>query len=331
MNFDLLQSEVLKAIRGGITQAQLSRDLGLAQNQVYLWESGRVGLYWDDFVLLCQTCQIPLAQVLYDFLEIPFEVNSGHEVAKAIVGMNKIEELAEQIDRSKHVIYRWISGLSKPKLSDILLLLYKCTNFLIEFLAALVDYRELPLVMEEAERRERERQFHYSYPLMGAIIRCFELTEYEGLPQHSSALIAKHCGVSELEVDTLIRMADEADLLEKVGGLYKVKNKSLAIKGNRLGRSKIIDYWLQRQKTALPLTIKASDQTPDGHNSYLLFTTNTKTYQKIEALTQQYRRALFALLHDDDNRSTAAPLDRIVLWQHYLGDLKNMAELEPTK
>ncbi len=316
MDFCRLQKQLIKAIRGNLTQKQLSLALNLRDTQVYLWESGRVGCYWDDFVQLCEVQNIPLKQQLSEFLDVPLATIKSDSVVKAIIGSNKPDILSQQIDVPKHTLYRWINGKSKPKLSDILHLLYKCTVVLIELVASLTDIQKISMLKTQYEQRKKERQFHYQYPLIGAVIRCLELTAYEKASNHSNTFIADHVGVTSKEVARLLKRAEAAGIVERNQEKFRIVNKALSTKGDHRGRQSILRYWLQRQMESELLTSNGTAA------SYIVLTTNEKTHKKIENLLQEQRRALFSLIFHDDNRAGSDPLDRVVLVYNYCGNLR---------
>lgn len=319
MDFSKLQIQLIKAIRGNSTQKQLSLALGLRDTQVYLWESGRGGCYWDDFVQLCELQNIPLRQQLSEFLDIQLPTTKSSAVVKAIIGSNKPDGLSKQIGVPKHTLYRWINGKSKPKLSDVLKLLYKCTIVLVELLASLTDIQAIPLLKTQYEQRKKEREFHYQYPLTGAVLRCLELTAYEMAAAHSDAFIAEHVGVASKEVAKLLKQAEAAGIVERSQEKFRIVNKALSTKGDRRGQQQILQYWLQRQMESELLGTPGSNNTSP---SYIVLTTNAKTHKKIENLLQEQRRALFSLIFHDDNRAAADPLDRVVLVYNYCGNLR---------
>lgn len=316
MDFRKLRAEVLQALRGKTSQMALSGALGYSHNQVYRWESGQIRTSWLDFVHICNHLDVPLETVLVDFIGYPLRVESSRQVVKALIGLNRIDDVAKAIDRSKHIIYRWLRGESEPQLEDIFLLTYKSTNWLFEFISSLTDERKVPLLKDLMPLRRKEKEFHYDNPLFGAVIRALELTDYERAANHSDALIAKSVGSSVAEIKRLLQSAERKGLIEKIGRKYRAVNKSLSTKGDLDGRRRILNYWLKN------LATKSQDPSWNQQQaSYLLFTTNTKTHDKIVELNQSHRQALLALLHSDDNRANAGDLDRVVFWYQDLVNL----------
>ena len=64
MNFNLLREQLLKAVRGPISQADISQKLGFSFNQVYRWEKGITKITWCQFAKLAKACNIDIDHAL---------------------------------------------------------------------------------------------------------------------------------------------------------------------------------------------------------------------------------------------------------------------------
>ena len=60
LNYQQLAEQIVRHLRGDITQRQLSANLGFTFNQVGKWESGATQIKWDDFLYLCKILEVPI-------------------------------------------------------------------------------------------------------------------------------------------------------------------------------------------------------------------------------------------------------------------------------
>ncbi len=314
MNFQKLEMEILRGVRGSLSQQRLSTKMGFAFNKVYRWECGRLNIKWKDFVRFCECSEIDLHFYVKMFFGVDTIDLNPKTVVMALKGLRDVAELAKQIGRQQRVLQRWINGSSEPYLRDVLKLIYVTSGALLEFSAQLAGKRGLPTFTKELNQRNMEREFHFAHPEFAAIIRCFELTEYEKSKTHSSDLIARKTNLKAKDVTRLIQLAEKKGLVKENRGKYEVVNKSLSTLGDLEGRKRILNYWMSRQIEGVQAMESLLD--PDILSGYLVFGTNQITFDKICDLRQQFFRAALGLLHHDDNRAGRAPIDRIVVLQH---------------
>lgn len=316
MNFQQLQIELVRALRGHHSQQELSAKLGFKFNQIYRWESGQLNIRWKDFLKLCACLTIDLKHTLEMFMDQSLNRLDAAFVIKSLKGMHSVDTLAKQLHRPKRVLTRWINGESEPYLKDVLHVFYITTSSVLEFATVLAGNEPLPSFANEIAKRKVERDFHFRNPAFASLIRVFEFTAYEQLKTHSSAFVARSINLKVSEVDRLIDEAMKLGLIEKVQCKYKIVNKSLSTRGDLAGRKAILDYWMRRQIEGIHSTATLRDD--QLSSSYCIFTTNQVTYEKIDALRAQFYRAMIGLLHHDDNRAARAPLDRVIVMQHNL-------------
>lgn len=316
MNFQQLQMELVRALRGTLSQQELSAKLGFRFNQVYRWESGQLNIRWKDFLSVCNCLTVDLKGSLEMFMDQSLNRLDAAFVIKSLKGMHSVDVLAKQLQRPKRVLNRWLLGQSEPYLKDVLQVFYITTSSVLEFSTVLAGQQPLPSFAKEIAQRKREREFHFRNPEFASLIRVFEFTEYEQLKTHSSAFIAGKINLKVADVNRLMDEALELGLIEKVKRKYKIVNKSLSTRGDLTGRKAILDYWMRRQIDGIQsMDALRQDQLC---SSYCIFTTNQVTYDKIDELRSQFYRAMIGLLHHDDNRAARAPLDRVIVMQHNL-------------
>ena len=322
MNFQKLEMEILRGARGALSQQQLSASLGFGFNQVYRWERGLLNIRWKDFVRLCQASDVDLHFKMKLFFGVDLADLKPKTIVATLKGLRTVDALAKQMGRQQRVLQRWLNGTSEPYLKDILKMIYVTSQCLLEFSSQIAGRRGLPSFAKELTQRKVEREFHFDHPAFGAIIRCFELTEYEQAKTHSPAFIARKTNLKTKDIARLIQLAEEKGLVKNVRGKYEVVNKSLSTLGDLDGRKQILNYWMTRQQNGIRTMESLID--PDIQSGYLVFTTNKVTFEKLCDLRQQFFRAALGLLHHDDNRAGRAPLDRVAVLQN---NIMNIASI----
>src|SRR5262245_30350786 len=148
-----LSRELLRALRGRRSQAQLSRRLGYASNVVFDWESGRRAPTAAAALLLARRTGVDVPRVLQTFLRSPARSRGRLETPRGVRdlmlelrGKLQIAELARAIGCSRFAVSRWLQGSTQPKLPDFLAFVEHSTLRLLDFLAGFVDVEALPSV-----------------------------------------------------------------------------------------------------------------------------------------------------------------------------------------
>lgn len=319
MNIQVLERELLQALRGRLSQATLSTKLGFSYNQYYRWERGLVKISWPEFIRVCRVLKIDLKDVCERFLSCAIDDKGLHNILLFLVKNVPLETLTRDLKRPRRTLQRWLSGESQPDLGDILLAMYKTSNWLLEFIDDLVSGRELPSFAAEIAARRQERSFHFKFPEFAGLVRCLELYDYEVAKTHSDDYLAKKSGLTVPLVRKLLAEALKLGILSKNKGKYHVVNKALSTIGNVEGRRKIYAHWTNRVATAID---KADHfYSPDLKTSYLVFTTNAVTSEKLRNIANDYYLAVINALMSDENRTGHSPLDRVMLMQMNLMNL----------
>jgi transcriptional regulator with XRE-family HTH domain len=181
-----LALEALLALRGRRAQAQLSQQLGYSYNQVYLWESGRRGLHWADFVAVCEVLRRPLVPAFTKYFSV---AASPEPVAIAELMRNALKpyrkgEISRRLGVTPSKLSRWLGAKSDPPLAMAFAILRIGHLNFAEFLDEVVGAGKLASLQSEVERHRRLREALASLPFVGALAPALGLRGFRRITRY---------------------------------------------------------------------------------------------------------------------------------------------------
>lgn len=218
--------EMVAALRGSRTRAQLSRRLGYRTNTVSDWEAGRRFPTAAEFLNTCEQLRVDVDAAFERFHpatachlrrndEIRLQAWLG-----ALCGNTSIRLVAERSGLSRFAVSRWLKGQTRPRLHELLRLVEAMTYRASDLADALVGIDKLPTLIEQHRRRSAARRLAFECPDSEAILRVMETTGYRALSAHRTGALAAVVGVEpQVEHDTL-QALEAAGILELVNGRY---------------------------------------------------------------------------------------------------------------
>lgn len=146
-DYDLMAINILRKLRGQMTQKQLSQILGFQFNQIGKWEAGVTGIRWRDFVKVCQVLKIPLAESFQKmFCQKSITDLNANTIVGLVVrlyGISKIPSHLKNAGFNKNTVDRWNSGETEPKFSDILKMMGYRPEFYFEWISMLMEISKI--------------------------------------------------------------------------------------------------------------------------------------------------------------------------------------------
>lgn len=212
VDYAVLTTELIRAVRGKHSQKAVSCWLGYNTNVLYRWESGQDAPTAARFFTFATRCKIDCGAALERFWR-----GSAHEVVdltdpggvaallRQLRGKVPIAVIAQRSGASRTQVSRWLSGATEPKLPQFFAVLEAVSLRALDFVAELVPPRELPSMHDAHRKLEGLRQAAHRAPWTQAILRCLELEDYVALKQHEVGWIARRIGIT---------LADEQQGLE---------------------------------------------------------------------------------------------------------------------
>jgi hypothetical protein len=303
MNFELLSSELIRALRGRRSQTAFSRHLGYRSNVVYAWESGRAWPTAAGFFAATERSGRSLKRALPAFYrggaepnDIPL-LSSSEGVARFLDdlrGRNSVIELARAAKRSRFAVARWLKGQAEPRLPDFLRLVECASLRLLDFLACFADPSALPSVAANWRALESARRAAHDMPWSQAVLRVIELESYRALPRHRPGFIADWLRISRDEEARCVSMLLDAGQIKKQRGRL-VPGATLTVDTRRdAGRSRQAKAWWA--EVALD-RLRAGTE---GTFSYNLFSVSRLDLTRIQELHRSFFRELRRIVADSE-------------------------------
>lgn len=227
-NFNKLEKELLRAIRGNRSQNQLNHKLGYNFNRIAKWESGAQKIPWSNFVDLCLTCRVGLPAALKrTFLIKRHEIKNEQKVVKLIIGDSPLEDIAKNLKTSKYSISSLFTGKTSPKLNTILQLINsKSEGLLYAFISELVDTKDIASIKHLRDSFETEINFFSKNPIAMGITHAMLTNGYKNLKKHKIGFIASLLNISVKEEQFLIKKLEENQIIINKNGKYILNEES---------------------------------------------------------------------------------------------------------
>jgi len=305
-----LARQLVRAVRGRRTQAAFSRRIGCQSNVLYTWESGRRYPTARRFFEVAQRAGIDAGAALASFLRSAPDwlttehLGSGDGVVRLLAelqGSRSISDLARATGKSRFAVARWLGGQTEPRLPDFLLLVQATSYRLLDFVAALVDPAQLPLIENAWRELSAARQAAYTSPWCHAVLRLLETERIRALPSVGAAEIAAELGLSIVDARAALQLLETTGQIAAEGARWQVKqtlNVDLAADPEAVRRLKA---W--SAEIGLRRIVSGSE----GLYSYNLFCVSERDYQKLQRLHRAYFRQLRATVAE------SAPSERVVM------------------
>jgi len=245
-NHGMLIREVLVALRGPRSQETLNRKLKTKSNQVARWESGHASIDWSSFREVCKATKAPLAAALKKHLFYEGDLEDVQRLMDFFSGFSPQKKLAAKLGLSVSQISRISSGKSPMSVDFFFRLVELSPYSLTDFIAALTQPNLPPLIVQEMQRTEKEKNFHYSHPWVAALLLHLRTKEYTSLKNHSHLFLAQKLGQSEQDIALALKTLEDLQIVEKKNGLYVSELRHLSTGGSFEGALSIRKYWLKK-------------------------------------------------------------------------------------
>lgn len=250
IDFNLLGRELLRSVRGGLSQSALSRKLGYRGKQIHRLEAGERTVTWDIFAKACAVCGRDLRRSLRGRILAAEDPLDSAAVVTSIIGAVRLSMLAKDTGLSRFSLIRWREGRATPPLAVILQLIDYCQFNLFEFLGSLVDPDTLPSVKDAHQLRQRRKDIYYRFPETAAVIVCLQLDDYKTLPRHQIGFVAEKIGLSIEEERTILAELEDVGRIQLIDGRYVPTTDSVDLAGSdKVGIHRFMSFWLRRLLT----------------------------------------------------------------------------------
>ena len=249
MNERHAASQFLRAVRGRRSQVAFSRRLGFRSNPAADWESGRRVPTAAQALEACVRSKIDVGAAFAKFHPASAPSLAGfkdeHVSAwlNALRGSMSIESLSSKIDRSRSSVSRWLSGRTRPQLTDFFLLVQTITGRVSDLVAELVDIKSVPSLLQGHVARQKAKRLAYEKPWTEPILRVVETAAYRTLSIHQPGWIAQRLGIDEAEEQACIQALLAAEVLVQRDGKYLSGSLSVDTVASPQEMNRLKSHW----------------------------------------------------------------------------------------
>jgi hypothetical protein len=293
--YEALAIELIKALRGRRSCAELSRRVGYRSNIVHRWEAGRCWPTAARFIEVHRRIRPARRTWLEEFFPaLPDWAEQGDPTATATVaaflrhlkGKTSVVRIAQLSGRNRFSVARWFEGTAEPKLPEFLHLVDVCSRRLLDLVAAFEDPARLPSVRDSWAQLQLAREAAYSRPWSHAVLRALELVHSPRGCQRQIVWIAERLTLAKDEVEQALAVLQTTGQVEKTADGYRPR-KVVAVDTSRdpARARKLKLAWTETALSRLQAGASASF-------GYSVFAISKSDLARLGALHSQYFRAM---------------------------------------
>jgi len=199
LDYNQLAIEIIRQLRGDLSQRDLSQKLGFSYNQIGKWESLVTQIKWDDFLHLAKTLNIPIEKHFREYFFWSLEEEFSPALSLRVLSMY-MNSRPIGWQRPKSLIEKWINGASMPDLSEVLMMMDSKPWVLIDWLSRFLDCSKISSLTQEYKRTLSILDVYFDNPVCSMVNAALQLQSYQALEAHDENLIAKETSCSHEEI-----------------------------------------------------------------------------------------------------------------------------------
>jgi transcriptional regulator with XRE-family HTH domain len=311
LNYEVVASEFLRALRGSRSQTAFARRLGYRSNVVHSWEVGRAFPTAAKTLWAATRIGLDVPGALATlYRKKPgwlgrTDITTPDGVAeflRDLQGNLAIGDLASKVGRSRFATARWLHGQSEPRLPDFFRLLDALTLRLIDFISVVVEPQLVPSIKEAYLELEQARKATYQKPWSQAVLRVLEMQAYADLPAHQPGWVAAKLDIPKDEEDVALELLVITGQAELRDGKYHLASDPKVIDTRRDPKAAhaLRAFWADVARQRM-------DEPGDALFSHSLFGVSEKDYQRIRELQKAYYQEIRAIV------AASQPVERVAL------------------
>jgi DNA-binding phage protein len=214
IDFEQVASELIRALRGKRSCAELSRRAGYRSNIVQRWERGRSWPTAATYLRLHTRFRRSASWIEQYFHTQPawaagIEAHSPEAVAaflRALRGKTPLLRVAELAERNRYSVARWMDGSTEPRLPDFLRVVQACSRRLVDLVAALEDPEQIPSLRARWHHQQLSRKAAYELPWSHAVLRGLELADCPRERDEQESFLARKLGIERAQVQESLQV-----------------------------------------------------------------------------------------------------------------------------
>lgn len=302
LNYQTLAQEVIKALRGPLSQRDLSEKLGFTFNQVGKWESGATQIKWDDFLSLAKILNIPIEKHFrYSFFITETEFDALSSVKSLVKKLN----LLNTTDTHFHsTIKRWINGETMPIFSDILRMIGSKSPLLFGWLSLFVDCHNLNSLKEPYHYFLNNVDIVLKDPIVVYVNAALQIHAYKELSIHDDKLLAEHSACSLEQLKAALKTLVDFGLVTFDGQKYHHCSFDFSFSGLRHPKLRNLTKYTTRlaaeRYPESPIVIDPIKTKNVSRSSVRVSALSFTAAQKVSDLIVQFHNQVDAIVKNDN-------------------------------
>lgn len=294
MDYDVVGTEILIALRGKRSRSSLSSKLGFNYNQVSRWETQKRSIDWLEFVALAEVCKVNISKVFKEVFNFRDSVLDQSAILTHFGLSAEKSSFAKSTRFSRYKVSRWLLNKQKIQFSEMLEIIDFCTTEFFEFLAKVVPIKMIPSVASALEHIAVQEKEHYSHPAAALVLSAIDLDDYKKLPAHTYAFIARKSGLSTSQVKEIIANLHKAKVIVLKKGKYETLRHQISPALSADGVRTILEYHQARNIEF----IKAKYPSKNSSMGYQVFSMNSNQYEKIMEKYMQFYNSVCKIVNE---------------------------------
>jgi hypothetical protein len=321
-DYEQVASELIRALRGKRSCAELSRRAGYRSNIVHRWEAQQCWPSAADLLALHARLRPQAGSWIDGFFHMAPEWAEGLALAapttvatflQHLRGKTPIVRIAELAERNRYTVARWFDGASEPKLPDFLRLVDVTSRRLLDLIAALEDPARLPSLRRAWAQQQLARKAAYELPWSHAVLRALELSAAPRGIAAQQAFIARKLGIATAEVREALGVLQATEQVTKTRAGFRPRQVTRVDTARDPVRARELKVsWtstaLERLKQGAP-----------GKYGWSLFSVSKADLLRLHDLHLQYVRAMQEVI------ASSTPSECVGLYCAQLLDLQGDA------
>jgi transcriptional regulator with XRE-family HTH domain len=244
---ELAARQLLRAIRGQRSQVAFARRLGYRGNPLTDWERGARFPTGEETLRAAAKAGIDVAAAFARFVpQLPLTKERGRFALSrwldALRGTASVNEIAARAGHSRYTVSRWLRGLAKPRLPDLLVLIDAITDRAPHWVAALVPIDQVPALSARFSVAEAARRAAFELPWTEAVLRLLEVRavcDAEDVEDRMAGALR----IDRAEIEQCLQALLQSGAIARVEGRYVVRSISVDTQGGAGALHRIKQHW----------------------------------------------------------------------------------------
>jgi transcriptional regulator with XRE-family HTH domain len=312
--------ELVRALRGRRSRAELSRRGGYRSNIVHRWERRECWPTAARFIALHQRLRPGGPSWIERFFNVkPSWLGARDPASPQVIaaflqqlrGKTPIARIAQLAGRNRYSVARWFNGDAEPKLPELLLLVDVAGRRLLDLLACFEDPARLPSVRAQWARLQLAREAAYDKPWSHAVLRALELAGSARKLPEQAEWVARRLSIPAEQVRDALR------LLAATGQIRRTRRGFVPLPAMVVDTSEDPKRALELKAAWTATALERMRGGAAGSFGYSLFAVSRADLQRLRELHLDYVRAMQSVIASSRPNECVAlycaqllPLDR---------------------